>query len=138
MVGFFVRAVGLFYCSEVALDSAYRAYFCAKDVAMTVGDHAFSGAGAAAVWLRVRDQEFDLPGNRTADPYPPGPASVIGVYRARLRVRCIEHIVVINKDSAVAAELIPDVEQIAVLVKYLRRYYLQVDEGCCIWCIIWC
>ena len=80
MVGFFVRAVSLFYCSEIALDSAYRAYFCAKDVAMTVSNHAFSGAGAATIGLGIGNQEFHVTGDRAANTDATSPVSMIGIH----------------------------------------------------------
>ena len=51
-----------------------------------------------------------------------------GVNRTGFRISGIEHIVIVNKDTAITAELVPDIDQVTFLVEDLDSVIAAIRD----------
>ena len=103
----------------VALDPAYRTNFCPVDNAIAIGNYAFRCACASAVRIRIRNEGSDFAGTGVTDSDAAQPGAMCRVNGSGLGIRCIEDVVVINVETAIAAELMPAVQQGTFLIEDL-------------------
>src|SRR5690554_3888700 len=92
--------------THISLDTTHWPHFGAIDHTIAVSDHAFRGTGAAAVRLRIGDVVLDFAGDGAADADAAQPVAVGRVDGAGLGVGGVQHVIGIDIDAAVAAELI--------------------------------
>src|SRR6267378_2065686 len=100
----------------------------AVDVALSVGRDAFGGAGTGGVLVGIRNESRHLAVLGAADPDAALPVGARLVDRARLRIRNIDDIVLVDVDAARAAELRPLVDEVAVLIEDLDAVVAAVAK----------
>ena len=92
------------------------------DVAVGVGRDAFAGA----VGVGIRNERRHLAVFRAPDPDPPLEGGIRLL--VRLRVGGVEHVVPVDEDSARPAELLPLVQELAVLIEDLNAVVAAVGD----------
>src|SRR5258707_13192281 len=100
----------------------------AVDVALSIGRDAFGGAGAGGVLVGIRNESRHLAVLGAADPDAALPVGARLVDRARLRIRHVDHVVLVDVDAARAAELRPLVDEVAVLIENLDAVVAAVAK----------
>src|SRR5882762_476431 len=100
----------------------------AVDVALSIGRDAFGSAGGGRVLVGIRNESRHLAVLRAADPDAAFPVGARLVDRARLRIRHVDDVVLVDVDAARAAELRPLVDEIAVLIEDLDAVVAAVAE----------
>src|SRR5216684_3796734 len=100
----------------------------AVDVTLNVSRDAFGGAGASGVIIGIRNESRHLAVLGAADPDAALPVGARLVDRARLRIRNIDDIVLVDVDAARTAELRPLVDEIAVLIEDLDTVVAAVAK----------
>src|SRR6516162_1817920 len=98
----------------------------AVDVACGIGRHALRGAGGGRLLDRVGNEACHHAVADAADPDAALPAVVILRHRFGFGIGHVDDVVLVDEDAARPAELIPHIEQGAVLVPDLDAVVLPV------------
>src|SRR5262245_5322467 len=112
---------------HVLLDLS-RTHLRTVDVTGRVDDDALSCARAGGVLIGIGDEVHLLAVFRTADANAALPVLVVTRDRLRLGIGDVDHVVLVDVDAARTAELVPLVEELAVLIEDLHAVVVAIAD----------
>src|SRR5229473_3385709 len=102
--------------------------FGPENVAHHIRRDAFGGAGAGGLFHRVGNERRHRAVAHASDPDAALPAVMVPGNGFGLGIRDIDHVVLVDEDPARPAELVPLVEEVALLVENLDAIVVAVAD----------